>query len=448
MRRITFNNNGILALAAWVLLAVAVLAVYRTESLRRFCNDFFATDFSAAHHQSVYPINFVQNRNRKDAFNTAGFDFGFEKYPDAVIADTAAIYASNYSGRYSESETSDNRLMTTGTILSGEELPQLKHTEQKNEPAIISRIKNRSELDAAAPMVSLSGGTFQMGDDAGERDQRPVHTVQVLPFRLDKHHVTNRQFKMFVEQTHYRTDAEQRGWSYVFDFKRKCWIRMAGANWKNTTGTINEDLSAQIAMPANEDLPVVHVSWNDAQRFCQWAGKRLPTEAEWEYAARAGRKDVMYSWGGSVSASPAANFWQGWFPDENTQKDGFLLLSPVTAFAPNPFGLNDMGGNAWQWCSDRYAADYYGRSPLFNPQGPSWESSETVAVPNVVLKRENGRIIAEEFGGVKNEALRVIRGGSFLSSENNDAGYRVSARGCQPESLSFQDVGFRCAEGL
>jgi formylglycine-generating enzyme required for sulfatase activity len=447
MRRIALENNGMFALVLWTVLIVAVIAVYRAETMLRFSNDFFGTSFSDS--DGFIPNNLVQDKSYQSSiehrFKTAAMLPELLQTPDFTVS--AQRYANNYDEPVSELNASE--LNTSAAAISRDELPQLQHNEEsKNETAVISKIKNRSELDTIAPMISVSGGEFQMGDDtAGERDQRPVHTVHIAAFHLDKHHVTNRQYRMFVEQTHYRTDAEQRGWSYVFDFKRKCWIRMAGANWKNSAGTVNDDLP-KTAMPALEDLPVVHISWNDAQRFCRWAGKRLPTEAEWEYAARAGRKGIAYSWGDSISAEPAANFWQGWFPDENTQRDGYLLLSPVSAFKPNPFGLQDMGGNAWQWCADRYAADYYRRSPLSNPQGPDANSSEAVAVPNVVLKKEKGQITAEEFGGVKNDLLRVIRGGSFLSSENNDAGYRVSARGCQPESLSFQDVGFRCAENV
>jgi len=363
---------------------------------------------------------------------------------------------------------SDFLLEERGRMLTREELPVLgnvggrvtgeRMTGGLTPPALASgglalgelvTVADRSRLDAIAPMVSLPGGTFRMGSDtAPERDQRPARQVRLAPFKIDVYQVTNRQFQMFVRETGYETTAERQGWSYVFHSERRAWVRMVGANWKNPAGTNPHASLEGGAMTAMLDLPVVHVSWDDAQAFAHWAGKRLPTEAEWEYAAKGGLLDAPYPWGNyrQIGGQFFANFWQGRFPDENTGADGFLGLSPVGSFPPNPYGLFDVGGNVWEWCGDRYTADYYRWSPLDNPTGPSAEEGETRAVARLMIRRENGQAVSETMSGVENIPLRVVRGGSFLSAENTDAGYRTTARGSQPQSLSFQDVGFRCVE--
>jgi formylglycine-generating enzyme required for sulfatase activity len=288
--------------------------------------------------------------------------------------------------------------------------------------------------------VSLSGGTFLMGtDSASEKDQQPAHQVTLKPFRIDVHEVTNRQFQEFAEQTGYETTAEKNGWSYVFDDERKAWVRMTGIDWK----TPQEANAAAVSLSA---LPVVHVSWDDATAYCRWAKKRLPTEAEWEYAAKGGLGNAAYPWGKErlIGEKYQANFWQGWFPKENTGADGYLFLAPVGSFPPNRFGLYDMGGNVWEWCADGYSETYYLRSPLENPQGPPPEETETASVAELRLEKQYGRYTKEELDGIAEVSFRVIRGGSFLSAENTDAGYRTTARGCQPQTMSFQDIGFRC----
>jgi len=347
----------------------------------------------------------------------------------------------------------DFMLEERGRMLTREELPVFGgvggRMSAAHAPGALAAIADRSRLDAIAPMVALPGGTFRMGSDtAPERDQRPSRQVRLAPFKIDVYPVTNRQFQMFVRETGYETTAERQGWSYVFHSERRAWVRMVGANWKDPSGTNPHAGLEGGAMTAMLDLPVVHVSWDDAQAFAHWAGKRLPTEAEWEYASKGGLLDAPYPWGWhrQIDGQFFANFWQGRFPDENTGADGFFGLSPVGSFPANPYGLFDVGGNVWEWCGDRYAADYYRWSPLDNPTGPSAEEGETVAVARLIIRRENGQYIGETISGVDNVPLRVIRGGSFLSAENTDAGYRTTARGSQPQSLSFQDVGFRCAE--
>jgi formylglycine-generating enzyme required for sulfatase activity len=299
-------------------------------------------------------------------------------------------------------------------------------------------------------MKSLPGGMFRMGSNiSSERDQRPVHEVRLAPFKIDLYQVTNRQFQMFVQETQYETTAERYGWSFVFHTESKAWVRMVGVNWRNPTGNNSLTELNSGAMTARLDYPVVHVSWDDAMAFCHWAGKRFPTEAEWEYAAKGGLLDALYPWGNQRQTAERkfyANYWQGRFPDENRGADGFLGLAPVGSFPANRYGLFDVGGNVWEWCGDQYAADYYRRSPLDNPSGPSTEDGETVTVATSMLRKENGVYVGETIGVTTTVPLRVIRGGSYLSAENTDAGYRTTARGNQPQPFSFQDVGFRCAE--
>ena len=325
--------------------------------------------------------------------------------------------------------------------------PDRNHSDSSKTSAPIT---DRAQLDAMAPMKSLPGGTFRMGNNtAPEGDQRPIHEVRLAPFRIDIYQVTNRQFQMFVRETHYETTAERHGWSFVFHSESKAWVRMVGVNWRNPSGNNPYTDLDSGALTARLDLPVVHVSWDDATAFCRWAGKRLPTEAEWEYAAKGGLMDALYPWGNqrqSAEGKYFANYWQGRFPDENTGADGFLGLAPVGSFPANPYGLFDVGGNVWEWCGDRYVADYYRRCPLDNPPGPSAEEGETATVTRLMLRKEGGRYVGETMGDMDTVSLRVIRGGSFLSAENTDAGYRTTARGNQPQSFSFQDVGFRCVD--
>ena len=273
----------------------------------------------------------------------------------------------------------------------------------------------KSQLAKLAPMVSLSGGTFNMGDNRGTLlDQRPAHLVDISPFLLDKYPVTYRQFQLFVDATAYLTTAERQGWGYVFDKNAGEWGKMTGASWRKPDGKNRLD-------DTTLDHPVTQVSWVDANAFCRWAGKRLPTEAEWEYAARGGLVNNAYPWGEHrlVDGKQMANDWQGWFPQDNTGADGFLLTSPVDNFPANPFGLYDMAGNVWEWCRDWYSPQYYQFSPKENPQGPEQPDPK--------------------------QAGHVVRGGSFLSADNNGAAIRVVVRSYQPEKASYQDVGFRAA---
>jgi len=274
-----------------------------------------------------------------------------------------------------------------------------------------SSLTPNSLLEQLAPSVQLSGGVFLMGNNlAGNPEERPAHEVELDPFSIDIYEVTNQQFRLFVEATGYVTSAEKRGWSYLFDEKQKGWVQMPGANWRTPFPIDPGDQWVR--------WPVVHVSWDDANAYCNWAGRRLPTEAQWEFAARGGLIDCEYPWGNTrePQGQILANYWQGWFPEENTGADGFLLLAPVGSFPKNGYGLYDMAGNAAEWCQDDYDPAFYLNSPRKNPCRLV-PSSEPV--------------------------LKVVRGGSFLSAENADTGYRVSARFWRSQEMSFANIGFR-----
>jgi formylglycine-generating enzyme required for sulfatase activity len=196
------------------------------------------------------------------------------------------------------------------------------------------------------------------------------------------------------------------------------WRYVPGANWRHPEGP-NSDIQDKM------QYPVTQVSWDDANAFASWAGKRLPTEAEWEYAARGGAIHSPFVWGRELKPDGRwmANVWQGRFPVENTAEDGHAGLAPVAQYPVNDYGLSDMAGNVWEWCADWYRADYYIKSPHADPPGPTVSlDPDEPAVPK-----------------------RVIRGGSYLSSETNGAGYRPSARMKQPAAFTSCEIGFRCA---
>ncbi len=263
-------------------------------------------------------------------------------------------------------------------------------------------------------MVRLRGGPFDMGNPRpAEADQRPIHRVQLDPFWLDATPVTNRQFRKFVEQTQFKTSAQRRGRSLVFDRETGSWREMPGAEWTHPDGPDS-------SLAGKEDYPVVQVSWFDAVVYAAWAGKRLPTEAEYEYAARGGLSDCPYPWGRELTPAGEylANFRQGGLPQRDHGADGFRSRSPVRNFPANRWGFFDMAGNVWNWCADWYASDYYGQSLPPNPRGPT-------SGPG-----------------------RVRRGGSWLSTANLNGSLRVGHRDHASPGEATNHTGFRCARSI
>jgi formylglycine-generating enzyme len=259
-------------------------------------------------------------------------------------------------------------------------------------------------------MVLIPGGSFEMGTD-GMPFENPIHRVTVKSFWMDEREVTVAEFSRFVESTTYVTEAERFGWSGVFNVNTGQWERVDGAHWRYPEG---HDASPQ------PDEPVVQISWNDANAYAKWAGKRLPTEAEWEFAARGGLIGKTYAWGDDLrpDGKPVANWWQGSFPDTNTGEDGFLGRAKVGSFQANGYGLFDMAGNVWEWTSDWYLEDYYAKSPTHDPKGP----------PS-----------GEE---------RVMRGGSWMCAENFCSNYRVAARSHSSPDTGLNNLGFRCVKDV
>jgi formylglycine-generating enzyme required for sulfatase activity len=256
-------------------------------------------------------------------------------------------------------------------------------------------------------MIRIPAGSFRMGTLDGPPHETPVHDVELASFYIDRTEVTVADFARFVEATGYRTEAERIGWSGVFDPARRGWIRTTGATWRHPDGPDR---------PAASTIePVTQVSWNDAQAHARWAGKRLPTEAEWEYAARGGLDQAPYGWGDVLrpGGRPAANWWQGAFPERDTGEDGFRGRAPVGRFPPNGFDLADTIGNVWEWCADWYDEGYYSRSPRASPAGP------------------------------QSGTERVMRGGSWMCSENHCSNFRPGARSHATPDTGLNNVGFR-----
>lgn len=256
--------------------------------------------------------------------------------------------------------------------------------------------------------VYVRGGTFLMGSNGGHPEESPPHQVTVGPYWIDRDEVTVAAFEAFVRATSYQTEAERFGWSGVFHVATAEWGKADGADWRHPEGP---------GSTARPDEPVTQISWNDAVAYAHWAGKRLPTEAEWEYAARGGLDRRPYAWGDELrpGGRPVANWWQGQFPVRNTGEDGYVGRAPVGRFPPNAYGLRDVAGNVWEWCADWFSDAYYASSPGTNPQGPP--------------------------GGTE----RVMRGGSWMCSENFCSRYRVAARSHATPDTGLNNVGFRCA---
>ncbi len=260
-------------------------------------------------------------------------------------------------------------------------------------------------------MIYVPGGYTQIGSEDGLDQEKPSFWVRVTPFLMDQHEVTVGQFRAFVRATNYRTQAEGFGDAGVFDDTIRDWTLIKGASWQFPYGPA--------AGPAADDMPVTQVSWNDAQTYAKWAGKRLPREIEWEHAARnAMNSRTLYSFGNELSSNGRflANTWNGKFPDYDRVSDGFHRAAPVGSFGKSPLGLSDMSGNVWEWCEDPKIAYTDLLQEISEPITPQIE--------------------------------RVQRGGSFLCEPGWCHGYRVSGRSGSTAETALMHVGFRCVRSL
>ncbi len=320
-------------------------------------------------------------------------------------------------------------------------------------------------LNSAGPpgMVWIPGGEFRMGstDPLARPDESPIHRARVDGFWMDATEVTNAQFALFVKATGYKTVAERPvDWeelkeqlppgtprpddkmllpgSLVFTPPdhpvdprgyEQWWAWTTGANWRHPEGPTS-------TIEGKDNYPVVHVAYEDALAYCNWAGKRLPTEAQWEFAARGGLDGKVNVWGDEPIDAKRANTWQGHFPDKNTAHeggDGYARAAPVKSFPPNGYGLYDMAGNVWEWCSDLYRPDTYARQVLTAGGTPATAVIDNPTGPSKSMDPRNPN----------SPESRVHRGGSFLCNDSYCASYRPSARMACPTDTGLQHLGFR-----
>ncbi len=346
---------------------------------------------------------------------------------------------------------------TSDTISCHTNMPRRFQSGDIQMDSFASGIKMRHDTSIEG-MVWIPAGEFIMGgnNEQAAPDEYPKHPVKVDGFWIDVTEVTNKEFAEFVSATGYVTTAGRKpDWdeikktlppgtdkpdesllvpaSLVFtppdhtvslNNSSQWWSWVPGADWKHPEGP-------ESSIAGKGDYPVVQVSWDDAMAYCKWAGKRLPTEAEWEWAARGGKIDNTYPWGNEPvdEGKPKANSWQGQFPNHNTNKDNFERLAPVKSFLPNGYQLYDMAGNVWEWCSDWYHVKYYDQlaqtgKVSINPKGP-----------------------AESFDPQQPYSpVKVLRGGSFLCNDSYCSGYRVSRRMKSSPETGLEHTGFRCVK--
>ncbi|WP_077623231.1 formylglycine-generating enzyme family protein [Sediminibacillus massiliensis] len=288
----------------------------------------------------------------------------------------------------------------------------------------------KKELKFTKKMTYVPGGEFFMGTDYPDGfpadGEGPVRKVKINSFYMDKYSVTNSEFKQFIDETGYETDAERFNWSFVFHLfvrpewriaerrlpQTPWWYAVEDANWFQPEGP-----GSSVENRMNH--PVIHVSWNDAVAFCNWAGKRLPTEAEWEFAARGGLEKKKFPWGEELmpDGKHLCNIWQGHFPCENTEDDGYLGTAPAQSFPPNGYDLYNVVGNVWEWCSDWFTKNP-GKSGYMKQRGPARGQS------------------------------KVIKGGSYLCHDSYCNRYRVAARSSNTIDSSTGNMGFRCVRDV
>ncbi len=299
---------------------------------------------------------------------------------------------------------------------------------ESNNPSMAATVQPRSRNRSTKGMVLIPGAEFLMGNRDGEGypadGEGPVRRVRLDPFYIDVCTVTNAQFAQFIKSTGYKTEAETFGWSFVFHslvppgvaetvnqavLEAPWWWPVPGTYWRRPEGPTT-------SVVKRSTHPVVHVSWNDAVAYCHWAGKRLATEAEWEYAARGGLTQMRYPWGDELTpgGQHRCNIWQGQFPDNNTGEDGYISTAPAQSFPPNDFGLFNISGNVWEWCSDWFSATNRSTDLQESPTGPTTGTA------------------------------RSMRGGSYLCHSSYCNRYRVAARNSNTPDSSTGNIGFRC----
>jgi sulfatase modifying factor 1 len=312
-------------------------------------------------------------------------------------------------------------------------VPSRARAERLAESRLASAERPRAASSSTEGMVRLDGGPFLMGTDSAEAfpkdGEGPVREVFVDGFYIDTNPVTNTQFAEFTKASGYVTEAGRIGWSFVFQghipseryaelVQRTVsvapwWCQVMSAAWDRPEGPDS-------TIESRPDYPVVHVSWNDAAEYCRWAGKRLPTEAEWEYAARAGLEQKLFPWGDELTPGGRhlCNIWQGDFPAVDLAEDGYSSVCPADAFPPNAYGLSSMTGNAWEWCADWFDPAYHVNATWTNPVGP-----------------DSG-------------TARVIKGGSYLCHRSYCNRYRVAARTANTPDSSTTNMSFRCVRDV